>query len=179
MADDKEFINSSAMGDKAIAFVKQLLELSDYEVCNFGIEHHNKKIISSLKNSYAYISNKKLHGLPDLVVIDKQTKRAYLVEVKFRGDISCFNIKSKAIQSMIRFWPDAFIVIVSFQQPYCLAFKVNELEDIIGIGTKDAKGYNITRYDMLGIEFGKDFNKIFSHVKDEDIQQCLKFHNFI
>ena len=84
MENDNTWVESKAKERISQNFLKTVLELSGYSVMNFGVEHHNQEIISQIKTNYHPETNRRLMSMPDYVVVDKETKETWLVEVKYR-----------------------------------------------------------------------------------------------
>jgi hypothetical protein len=91
------WVESRAKERKGHNFVKTVLELSGYKVMNFGIENHNQEIVRQLKKSYKFETNRRLLSMPDYVVIDDETKEAWLVEVKTRNLKQPFELRNTTL----------------------------------------------------------------------------------
>ncbi|MBS3149447.1 hypothetical protein J4455_02015 [Candidatus Woesearchaeota archaeon] len=178
--DDPKFIDDSAKGRMAVNFVKHLLEKSGYDVYDFGIETHNANIKKQLKNTYYTHASRILHLLPDLVVINPETSRAYLIEVKFRRTLEFFDLKERIVSESIKYWPEMFFVVVSNQDPYCQWFKCSDMEsfqhgiEALPINVEKETRENKSIMKISKFNFYQDIKILFNKVTDENLQACLK-----
>lgn len=132
--DNSEWVESKAKEGISQNFIKTVLELSGYKVMNFGIENHNQEIIKQVKTNYHADTNRKLLSMPDFVVVDNETKEAWLIEVKYRSFKRYFNMKKSNIsfgygdlKSYLEFWRDAILILVFNVTPFCLCVDFNKI----------------------------------------------------
>jgi len=116
-------------------FLKTVLELSGYKVMDYGIENHNQEIIALLKCSYKYPNNRQLLSMPDLVVIEPNTKESFIVEVKYRKFPKYFEVSSTnfalryaMIKQYMEHWSNAVLVFVMNVKPFCICVDVSSID---------------------------------------------------
>ena len=132
--ENGEWAESKSKERQSQNFVKTALELSGYKVMDYGIENHNMDIVKEIRGSYVSKTNHRIFSMPDFVVIEPETKKTELLEVKFRT-IDYFNWKKttflfgyRNIKDYIDYWIDATIVIVMEVKPYCLCVRVSDID---------------------------------------------------
>ena len=114
------------------AFIKNVLDSSGYTVKGFGIEQHSQEIIEKIKNiDYKSETKKKLSSIPDIVVIDENTKEVFLTEVKFQTMSFLSNPVALAYKKMddyLQYWRETTLIVTSPSFPYCICVDVNKVD---------------------------------------------------
>lgn len=130
---DKEWIGSKAKESIGENFVRTVLELSGYKVMKYGFEHHNQEIVKEIKTNYKSDTNRRLLSMPDLVVVDEETKESWLVEVKYRT-FQEFRMNENNIpfsygrmKDYLDFWKEATLIFVFNSSPYCLCVDLDKV----------------------------------------------------
>lgn len=134
MAIDVQWAEGKAKERLSQNFLKTVLELSGYEVMNFGIENHVQSIIAQIKTNYTPETNRRLLSMPDFVVIDRDSKESWLVEVKHRTLKQPFDAKTMDIplkyghmKSYLEFWKEATLILTFDVSPYCLCIDLDKV----------------------------------------------------
>lgn len=134
MDDEKRWAESKAKERVGQNFIKSILELSGYKVMNYGIENHNAQIIQMIKGNYESETNQRLMCMPDYVVVDPDTNKAELIEVKYR-QITEFDwkkthlmFKYRTIHNYLKYWKDLTLVLALNVKPFCICVKMNEID---------------------------------------------------
>jgi hypothetical protein len=125
------------------ALLATLLERGGYRVTRLGIEELFGEIkYLDLPEYMALNLPLQLRHLPDLLVADRETKNAYLVEVKFRqrfDDVSANNLYEELCKQR-EYWPESYAVIMvaepfvvggRFHQDYIRAVKPHRADMLI------------------------------------------------
>jgi len=180
MDSKTEWIESKAKERSSQNFVKTVLELSGYDVMNFGIENHNQEIIKEIKSNYSPDINRKLLSMPDFVVIDKGTKEAWLVEVKHRNFKQYFDMKKSNIAFKYRqmkdyldFWKDGTLILTFNFEPFCLCVDFDKINWNIHFKGEfeNSKGSLDESWNFCGIY--QTINDKFPKVTPENFKKTL------
>lgn len=178
---------SKIKGNLGEEFIKSILELSGYKVMKFGIENHNQKIIQEIAGNYKLNTNRKLLSMPDLVVVDPESKESWLLEIKFRTFNEKFKMNSDEdnnlkfsygnIKDYIDFWKDTSLILVFDVEPYCLCVDVNKIDWKYHLKGKfeNNKGNFDELWNFAG-EYKKIYEK-FPRVTVEIFNRVLKLFN--
>ena len=179
MAEKDKWRESKAKERKSMNFVKTVLELSDYQVMDFGVEHHNQSIIRQITRNYKPDTNRRILFMPDFLVVDPETKKAELVEIKYRSFPQYFDYHKSSIlfnygviKSYLDFWQDMTMIIVMNVKPYCLCIKMNEVNWNVHFRTKVEleKGKIAERWNFSGLY--KLINDAFPNVTSEHFKKA-------
>lgn len=134
MDSNGEWVEAKAKEMLSQNFIKTVLGLSGYQVMDFGVENHNQEVVKEIKTNYHPDTNRRLLSMPDFVVIDKETKETWLVEVKYRNLKQDFDWKKDDIafkygsmKSYLDFWKDATLILILNVSPYCLCVDFNDV----------------------------------------------------
>lgn len=177
---DKDWIESKAKENIGENFVRTILELSGYKVMKFGIENHNQEVIKEIKENYKPDTNRRLLSMPDLVVVDEETKESWLVEVKyrtfqdFRMNESDISFKYGKMKDYLDFWKEATLILVMNTSPYCLCIDLNKVNWNYHLKGKfkNSKGNFDEMWNFSG-EY-KIINDKFSKVTKENFNKALE-----
>lgn len=176
MSEDEGWIGRKATESLSQNFVKTVLRLSGYEVMNFGIENHNRDIVKQISGNYNSDTNIRLMLMPDLVVVDKDTKVAELIEVKHRNipkyfdrEKSSLMFRFQQIKNYLDYWKDMTLVITMNVEPYCLCIRMKDVDWCFNFVEK-REGQNVGHSDELW-----NFNRIYKSL-DEIFPKVTKEH---
>lgn len=125
-----DFIGAETTGKVGVSYACALFKYSGYDVADFGIEHQADIIQKVINKSYVPVVNQILHAMPDLIVLDKDSKEAMLVEVKYhrRYDLQKFRFKYRRMKNYIDYWPDAILLLIRDTAPHYLAVRVRDID---------------------------------------------------
>jgi hypothetical protein len=131
--EEPKWYESKAKEGMGLNFIKTVFGISGYTVRDYGIEHHNLEIMDKIKGKYSSDTNKKISTMPDLAVIDEETKEATLVEVKYQTKNFVLNniaLAYKHMENYIQFWKEAVLIIISPSTPLinCICVDVNKVD---------------------------------------------------
>ena len=165
-------------------FIKSVLE-HEYLVMDYGIETHNQSIVKKISGCYETDTNKRLMRMPDFVIVDKNTKYAELVEVKFRSfpeyfsyDKSEFMFRYRTMKEYLNYWSDMTMILTMSVEPYCLCIRLCDVDwNKHYMGKKEIKtGYPDDVWKFKGIyHLLKDvFPKINDTIFEENVNRFLK-----
>jgi len=179
MTEDLEWAESKSKERQSQNFVKTALELSGYKVMDYGIETHNMDIVKEIRGSYKSKTNHRIFSMPDYVVVEPETKKTELLEVKFRTQ-DYFNWKKttflfgyRNIKDYIDYWIDATIVIVMEVKPYCLCVRVSDIDWNNNFKEKmEMKNGSITEVWNFSGKY-KLFNDIFPLITNKHFMKAL------
>ena len=176
----QEWCENKAKARLGQDFVKTVLEFAGYKIMDYGIENHNKDIIREISGNYNPDTNIRLMCMPDLVVVDSDTKIAELIEVKYRrrngyfDEYHCnFWFKFSRIKNYLDYWKDMTIIIVMNIEPYCLCIRMRDVDwckHFIEKKEGNRKGYTDEIWNFRGIY--KRIGEIFPKVTDEHLQKA-------
>ncbi|RMF06451.1 hypothetical protein D6764_02240, partial [Candidatus Woesearchaeota archaeon] len=135
MTNRTEWIESKAKERMSQNFVRTVLELSGYRVMAFGIENHNQEIIKEIKSNYRWETNRRLLSMPDFVIVDEDSKKSWITEVKhrtFKENLDIRNLTVRFKQGQMRdylaFWREATLILTFNVKPYCLCIDLNKVD---------------------------------------------------
>lgn len=179
MTKEEVWAESKAKERQSQNFVKTALDLSGYKIMDYGVENHCMDIVKEIKGSYKTQTNNRILSMPDYVVIDPDTKKAELVEVKYRTQEffnwkkSTFLFSFRNIKKYIDYWIDATIIIVMDVKPFCVCIRVRDIDwakHLIG-KRETSKGV----YDEVWNFSGKYhiFNDLFPRITDKYFMKAL------
>lgn len=179
MTKKEEWAESKAKERQSQNFVQTVLDLAGYNVMDYGVENHCMDIVKEIKGSYKSETNSRILSMPDYVVIDPDTKKAELVEVKYRSQDyfdwkkSTFLFGFKNIKQYVDYWIDATIVIVMEVKPYCVCVRVRDIDwsrHLVG-KRETSKGV----YDEIWNFSGRYhiINDIFPRISDKYFMKAL------
>jgi len=180
MENNNEWVEAKAKERKSHNFLKTVLELSGYKVMNFGVENHNQEIVSQIKTNYTPETNRRLMSMPDYVIIDEETKKTWLVELKYRTFKEKFDMKEndiafkyRDIKTYLDLWKDITLILVLNVSPYCLCVDVNKINWNIHFKEKfkNHKGNLDELWNFSGIY--EIINKKFPKVTQENFKKTL------
>lgn len=181
--DSSEWIEHLAKERQSQNFVKTVLELAGYKIMDYGIENHCLDIVKEIKGSYKTKTNARILSMPDYVVIDPDTKKAELVEVKYRSQEffdwkkTTFLFGFRNIKKYIEYWIDATILIVMEVKPYCLCIRVRDIDWAGHLAGKleTRKGVFDEIWNFSGIY--KLINEVFPRISDKNFFKALHLTN--
>lgn len=166
-------------------FIKSILELSGYKVMDYGIENHNMQVIKMIKGNYSSETNQRLMCMPDYVVVDPDTKKAELIEVKYRhmpkyfdSIKSNFLFKYRTIHNYLEYWKDLTLVFAMNVDPFCVCVKMNKID--WNIHFREKREISSGRYDEIW-NFSKLYqyiNEVFPKVTDKSFEKAREISNF-
>jgi|SRR3989338_693902 len=176
MEDSPEFVDNKISSDKAVSFVRHILQRSGYKVINFGIETHSEEIKRYIRGNYETAALKKLHTMPDLVVIEEDTGNAMLVEVKYKKRLDPLTMKHNNMLETLMFWNEAIMLFVTNDHPYCQGIK---LEDVsIGKHLTTIKSGIDGKYGVWNMSLiYKDIKDLFQKVTEKHFDAALEEFN--
>ena len=88
--DTPQFFESLASGEQGQNYIKTILQQSGYTVIPYGVENHIIELKRELRGAFQTDSQKRLHLMPDYVIIDPDTKQVWLIEIKNRPVINAY-----------------------------------------------------------------------------------------
>ena len=130
---DKSWVEAKAKESIGENFVKTVLELSGYKVMKYGVENHNQSIVKEIKTNYKPSTNRRLLSMPDLVIVDEETKESWLVEVKYRSfqefkmTESNISFRYGSMKDYLDYWKEATLVFVFNVSPFCLCVDLEKV----------------------------------------------------
>ncbi len=129
-----KFYEDLATGEQGQNFIKTILSASGYTVIPYGIEHHIVELKKELKGLYNTGTQRRLHHMPDFVVIDPESKDVWLVEVKNKSIMTNYlqeteiYLKYHNVKDIIDLWNDSVITITMPVEPYCICVAAKEID---------------------------------------------------
>lgn len=182
MKEHEDWIGSKAKEGLSQNFVKTVLGLAGYEVMAYGIENHNQEIVKQIAGNYNSETNVRLMCMPDMVVIDPDTKVAEIVEVKYRAMPEYFHLEKsniwfqfKQIKEYLEYWKDMTLIIVMNVEPYCLCVRMKDVDWCYHFKEKkegNRKGHLDEVWNFSSIY--KTIDQIFPKVTKEHFEKALK-----
>lgn len=182
MKEQEPWIESKAKERLSQNFVKTVLELSGYKVMKFGIENHNQDIIKLIKGTYKSDTNRRLMRMPDIVVVDPDTKIAEIIEVKYRAMQEYFHetksnfwFPTMEIKEYQKYWKDMTLVITMNVYPYCLCIRMKDVVFYHHFVEKK-EGNKKGRWDEIWnfSKIYKELDEIFPKVTKEHFEKTLE-----
>ena len=131
-----------------------------------------------LKDNYSTNTNKLIKSLPDYLVIDKEKKEAFLVEVKFAGieyfeeEKTQFIFRLGVLENYLEFWKDAILILCFNTKPYCKCVRLRDIDvekHIVFSTTKFGSHINYWKFDGIY----QDLHEMFPKIKPECIQEAI------
>ena len=184
MDDNESWKESKAKETIGQNLIYTILDFAGYKIFKFGIENFVEDMRKEIKNFYGTPTNCLLMCMPDYVVVDPETKKAVMIEVKYRnikkplkGTID-FNFKYHTINNYMKYWNDMVLIIVFNVSPFIRCIRVNEIDWNYHLVGKIYSG-TIARselWNFYGIK--KEIIDIFPRVKKEHIFKAKKILNF-
>ncbi|MBU0496836.1 MAG: hypothetical protein KKG04_02645 [Candidatus Thermoplasmatota archaeon] len=185
MKADTDWKESKAKERIGLNFVTTILELAGYEIMQFGIENHNMSIVRKIKGNYETETNQRIMCMPDYVVVDPDTKKTELVEVKYRTVPRYFSWKDssflfgyRTIHNYLDYWKDLTLVITINVEPYCLCIRMKDVDWSYHFREKKetTNGKLDEVWNFSGIY--KSIKDVFPRVKDEHFTKACKINKF-
>lgn len=167
---DDAFIGAEAVGKVGVSYATALFKYSGYIVADFGLEHQKTVIKDTIKKSYEFEVNCILHTMPDVVVLDKDTKEAMFVEVKYHRsyDIKNFRFKWRRMKNYMDHWPNMILVLIRDSDPYFSAVRVSDVD-----WHKCYKGVDKDNNDIWDLSLmAKDVRELFPRVTEQSYQKA-------
>jgi len=171
---EKAWRECKAKGRKGEVFVTNLLTTAGYEVIPFGIETRSEEMKRMLKGNYAPTANKRLFSMPDLVVIDRDRKQSWFVEVKYTrrkfSDEMNFYFKPRQIHEYRSLWQGMILIFVFDSEPYYKCINVDNIRDDFLVNLrKDIDGNMRELWRFGGIY--EDIFAIFFRINKTDVSK--------
>ncbi|MFA5060983.1 MAG: hypothetical protein WC494_01545 [Candidatus Pacearchaeota archaeon] len=180
MENESGWAESKAKERSSQNFVRTLFDLSGYEIMDFGIENHKQEIIKQIKTNYKPETNRRLLSMPDFVVMDKESKETWIIEVKNRNYKEYFDMKKSNVafkwghmKDYLDFWKDATLILTFNVSPYCLCVDFNQVNWNIHFKEKfqNSEGNFDELWNFCGIY--QIINKKFPKVTEETFKKTL------
>lgn len=123
-----------AIGQQGQNYIKTILSQAGYKVIPYGVENHIEELIKQLRGAYDTKTQRRLHLMPDYVVIDPDTKKVWLIEVKNRPVVNTYHKNTDIwfnfhqVKDIMDLWEDAILVITFPVEPYCICVAVKDID---------------------------------------------------
>jgi hypothetical protein len=174
LTKEKAWREDKAKGRKGEVFVINLLTTAGYDVIPFGIETRSEEMKRMLKGNYGPIANKRLFSMPDVVVIDREKKHAWFVEVKYTerkfSEETNFYFKPKQIHEYRSLWQGMVLIFVFDSEPYYKCINVYDIRDDFLVSLcKDVDGNIREFWRFKGVY--EDIWTIFSRTDKADVSK--------
>jgi len=129
-------IENQIKGRVSQTLAEILFERNSYRVTRLGIEELFREVKGLSEPEYKKLDlPMTLRHLPDLLVADKGLTKAWLVEVKFRKDISSIRQHFRSeLENIRKLWPDAYVLICLANSP---SSKSSYLQDHVRVITPE------------------------------------------
>ena len=181
---DGHWAENKAKERRGQNFIRTILELSGYKVMNYGIENHNMEIIRMIKGNYESETNRRLMCMPDFVVVDPDTNKAELVEVKYRNipefdwRKTTFIFRYHTIHDYMEYWKDLTLIIALNVKPFCICVKMDEIDWNIHFKQRveGEKGRMDEIWNFSGLY--KLINEVFPRVTQESFLKAKSISHF-
>lgn len=170
LSKEQNFRINLIKGQIAKEMVRALLERSRYSIYAFGYESLLSQLRYDVKNRNRVPqndSNNRLRSTPDLLGYDREKRRTYFIEVKFRSAHSPKKVRL-SVRDLIwyqKYWSDSIIIIVIPTEQIFYAQYIQNL-----------KLDGLTQYRTHDFDLEKEFRPIqdlFTRVETSEIQSFI------
>jgi hypothetical protein len=152
--------------------------MPDWECIPYGMENHIQTLKELLRNNKEDVSFN-IRTMPDFIVANKKEKRAYFIDVKYRDFIDgrepnklIFNFPYGQLKDYLKYWANAYIVIIHDYEPYFYIIPVSKIEWHKHLRDRyEHEGKVVEHWDFNGIV--QDIKTIFPTLKDTTIKEAI------
>lgn len=179
---NNNFALSLLKGRIGQAIVETYLLESGYQVYPFGYENNYANITRFVRKDQSDTTTTKIRSMPDLLVCDRDNHERFLLQVKTTGtpDESSFWIKKDVLESYLKYWPEALLVVYCIRTGKIYCVKTADINNPIEGTLSNSSG---DRFDLNLADF-HDFRKYFSLITtyqyfnlNKEITKILKTFN--
>ena len=166
------FYEAKVKGDHGEDIIKFLINsFTNWECIPFGVENHVGELKNKIRENYNPTAVQ-IKKMPDFIVLNKETKEIFPLEVKWRSSNDgnyIFNYLE--VETYKEHWERTKLIFVIPYKPY---FRCIELKDINNSMKKEilVKGDHKYLWNFRNIE--KNINDLFPELTDENILKAIQ-----